>query len=190
MRRRFPDSPYMRQTATPRSSLDALDQWGIKFPLLPEDLAELVQPAPSSLAQAISPWRLSMPTLPPRHGDALDQWGIEFPIAYDELAAFGTNCRGGRSQARTSAILGARLRGISTFGAYATIVAVLVAGSASAVPSPASAGAPPTRNGPVRIVIADPAQIANLPSITEQPSATSNPTLGPTLGPTPGPTLS
>ena len=170
----------MRLTAAPRSSLDALDQWGIEFPLLPEDLAELGQPTRSSLAQAISSWRLSIPTLPPRHGDALDQWGIEFPITYDELAAFGANCRGGRSQARTSAILAGRLRGISTFGAYAAIVAVVVAGSASAIPSPASAGAPPTRNVPVLIVLGDSAQIASLPSITEQPSATSNPTLGPT----------
>jgi hypothetical protein len=190
MRRRLPDSPYMRQTAAPRSSLDALDQWGIQFPLRPEDLAELVQPTPSSLARAISSWRLSMPTLLPMHGDALDQWGIEFPITYDELAAFGTNCRGGRSQARTSAILAGRLRGVSTFGAYATIVAVLVAGSASAVPSTASAGAPPAGNAPVRIVLADPAQIASLPSIAEQPSATSNPTSDPTPGPTPDATWS
>jgi hypothetical protein len=229
----LPDSPRMRQTAAPRSSLDALDQWGIQFPLLPddlaelvqptpsslaqaisswrlsiptllprqgdaldqwgiqfpllhEDLAELVQPTPSSLAQAISSWRLSIPTLRPRHGDALDQWGIEFPIIYDELAAFGANCRGGRSQARISAILGGRLNGFSRFGAYAAIVAVVVAGSASAVPSPASAGALPTRNEPVLIVVADSAQIASLSSITEQPSATSNPT----PGPTPGATLS
>jgi len=196
----------MRLTAAPRSSLDALDQWGIEFPLLPEDLAELVQPTRSSLAQAISSWRLSIPTLPPSHGDALDQWGIEFPITYDELAAFGANCQGGRSQVRTSANLAGRLRGISTFGAYAAIVAVVVAGSASAIPSPASAGAPPTRNVPVLIVLGDSAQTASLPSITEQPSATSNPTLGPTptatlpaeqpsatsnptLGPTPTATL-
>jgi hypothetical protein len=183
----------MRQTAAPRSSLDALGQWGIQFPLLPEDLAGLVQPTPSSFAQAISSWRLSIPTLLPRHGTALDQWGIEFPITYDELVAFGANCRGGRSQARTSAILAGRLRGISTFGAYATVVAVLVAGSASAVPSTASADALPTRNAPVLVVVADSAQIASLPSITEQPPATSSPTAvptpGPTWNPTPGPTL-
>jgi hypothetical protein len=176
----------MRQTAAPRSSLDAPDQWGIQFPLLPEDLAELVQPTPSSLARAISSWRLSIPTLLPRHGHALDQWGIEFPIAYDELAAFGANCRGGRSQARTSAILGGRLHGNSKFGVCAAILAVVVAGSASAVPSTASAGALPTRTEPVLIVGADSAQIASVPSITEQPSATSNPT----PGPTPGATLS
>src|ERR1035437_2896521 len=186
MRRRLPDSPYMRQTAAPRSSLDAPDQWGIQFPLLPEDLAELVQPTPSSLARAISSWRLSIPTLLPRHGHALDQWGIEFPIAYDELAAFGDNCRGGRSQARTSAILGGRLHDNSKFGVCAAILAVVVAGSASAVPSTASAGALPTRTEPVLIVGADSAQIASVPSITEQPSATSNPT----PGPTPGATLS
>src|SRR5664280_3325864 len=184
MRRRLPDSPYMRQTAASRSSLDAPDQWGIQFPLLPEDLAELGQPTPSSLARAISSWRLSIPTLLPRHGDALDEWGIEFPIAYDELAAFGANCRGGRSQARTSAILGGRLHGSSKFGVCAAILAVVVAGSASAVPSTASAGALPTRTEPVLIVGADSAQIASLPSITEQPSATSNPTLGPTPGAT------
>jgi hypothetical protein len=175
----------MRQTAAPRSSLDALDQWGIRFPLLPDDLAELAQPTPSSLARAISSWRLSMPALLPRHGDSLDQWGIEFPVTYDELAAFGANCRGGRSQARTSAILAGRLYGISRFGAYAAILSVVVAGSASYVPSNAPAGAPPTRNEPLLIVVADPTQLASLPSITERPiaerpSATSNPTPAPT----------
>jgi hypothetical protein len=192
----------MRQTAAPRSPLVALDQWGIQFPLLPKDPAELVQPTPSSFALAISSRRLSIPRLLPRHGDALDQWGIEFPIAYDELAAFGANCRGGRSRARTSAMLDGRLHAISRLGAYAAVLAVLVAGSATAVPSTASAGALPTRNAPGPIVVADSAQIASLPSITEQPSATSNPTPGPTPGasffagqpsatwnPTPGPTL-
>ena len=188
MRRRLPDSPYMRQTAAPRSSLDVLGQWGIRFPLLPEDLAELVQPTPSSFAQAISSWRLSIPTLLPRHGDALDQWGIEFPIAYEELAAFGANCRGGRSQAWTSATLVGRLHAIPRFAAYAAILAVVVAASASAVPSTASAGALPTRNEPVPIVVADSARIASLPSITEQPSATWSPTPGATSNPTPGPT--
>jgi len=193
---RLPDSPYMRQTAAQRSSLNALDQWGIQFPLLPEDLAGLEQPAPSSLSRAISSWRLSLPTLPPKHGDVFDQWGIEFPLAYDELTAFGTSCRGGRSRARTSAILDGRMRGISSFGAYAAILAIVVAGSASVVPSTASAGAPPTRDVPVLVFVADPVQ----------PAATSHPTLGPTpsptlpteqpsqipnptLGPTPSPTL-
>jgi hypothetical protein len=187
----LPDSPYMRQTAAPRSSHNVLDQWGIQFPLLPEDLAGLSQPTPSSLSLAISSWRLSLPTWPPRHGDALDQWGIEFPLAYDELTAFGTSCRGGRSRARTSAILDGRLRGISSFGAYAAIVAIVVAGSASVVPSIASAGAPPTRNVPVIIFVADPVRpvatanptLGPTPSptlATPQPSATSNPTLGPT----------
>src|SRR5664280_248281 len=133
MRRRLPDSPCMRQTAAPRSPLDALGQWGIQFPLLPEDLAELVQTSPSSLAGASFSWRLSIPTLLWRHGDALDQWGIEYPIIYDELAAIGTNCRSARSQARTSAILGGRLHGASRFGAYAAVLAIVVAGSASAV---------------------------------------------------------
>jgi hypothetical protein len=178
----------MRQTAAPRSSLDVLGQWGIRFPLLPEDLAELVQPTPSSFAQAISSWRLSIPTLLPRHGDAPDQWGIEYPIIYDELAAIGTNCRSARSRARTSVILGGRLHGIPRFGAYAAILAVVVAASASAVPSTASAGALPTRNEPVPIVVADSARIASLPSITEQPSATWSPTPGATSNPTPGPT--
>jgi hypothetical protein len=190
----------MRQTAAPRSSFNAPDQWGIAFPLLPEDLAELVRPTPSSLAQAVSSWRHSIPTLLPRHGDGLDQWGIEFPIAYDELTAFGTNCRGGRSRARTSTMLDGRLRGISSFGAYAAILAIAVAGSASVVPSTASAGAPPTRNVPVLIFVADPVRpaataipsLAPTPSPTVspgRPSATSNPVLGPTLGPTPSPTL-
>jgi hypothetical protein len=178
----------MRQTAAPRSSLDALGQWGIRFPLLPEDLAELVQPTPSSFAQAISSWRLSIPTLLPRHGDALDQWGIEYPIIYEELAAIGTNCRSARSRARTSAILGGRLHGVPRFGAYAAVLAIVVAASASAVPSTASAGALPTRNEPVPIVVADSARIASLPSITEQPSATSSPTAEPTPGPTWNPT--
>jgi hypothetical protein len=177
----------MRFTTAPRPSPNALDQWGMLFPLRPEDLVELVQPAQSSVARAVSSWRLSLPALQ-RHGDALGQWGIEFPLAYDELAAFGTNCRGGRSQARTSAILGGRLRAVSTLGASAAIVVVLVAGSASAVPSTASAGAPPTRNLPVRIVLADSDRMASLPSITEQPSATANPTPEPTLAPTLGPT--
>ena len=180
----------MRLTAGPRSSLDALDQWGIEFPLLPEDLAELGQPTRSSLAQAISSWRLSIPTALSRHGDALDQWGIEFPITYDELAAFGANCRGGRNRARTSAVLEGRLRAAYRFGAYAAIVAVVVASSASAVLPTASAGAPPTRDVPVLLVVADSAETASLPSITEQPSATPNPTLGPTPGATlPGATL-
>jgi hypothetical protein len=178
----------MRQTAAPRSSLAALDQWGIQFPLLSADLAELVQPTPSSLAQALSSWRLSIPRLLPRHGDALDQWGIEFPTTYDELAAFGTNCRNGRSQARTSAILDGRLRGISRLPACAAILAIVVAGSASAVPTTSSAAAVPTRNEQVLIDGADSAQIATVPSITEQPPATSKPTPVPTPGPTSSPT--
>ena len=199
MRSLLPDSPYMRQTAAPRSSPTALDQWGIQFPLLPEDLVGLVQPDPSSLSRAISSWRLSLPTLPPKHGDALDQWGIEFPLAYDELTAFGTSCRGGRSRARTSAILDDRLRGISSFGAYAAILAIVVAGSASVAPSTASAGAPPTPNLPVLIFAADPVRPAATaiptlgptpsPTVAPEPEATANQTLGPTLAPTPNPTL-
>ncbi|MGZ6266612.1 MAG: hypothetical protein ACXWN4_06885, partial [Candidatus Limnocylindrales bacterium] len=178
----MPDSPYMRQTAAPRSSLAALDQWGIKFPLPPADLADLVQPTPSSFAQAIAFRRLSIPRLLPRRGDALDQWGIEFPIVYDELAAIGTNCRSARSRARISAMLDARLHASPRFGAYAAVLAVVVAGSASAVSSAASPGVLPARNEPASIVVADAAQMASLPSIAEQPPGTSNPTPGPTLG--------
>ncbi len=194
----------MRLTATRRSSLHTLDQWGIQFPLPPEDLAELSRPAQSSLARAVSAWRLSLPTLPSKHGRELDQWGIEFPLGYDELAAFGTNCRGARSLARTSALMGGRLRSLPSFGAYAAIVAIVVAGSASVVPSPASAGAPPTPNVPVLVFVADPIQPPATSNPTPEPTsalaltaellpATSSPTPGPTpsptLGPTPSPTL-
>lgn len=183
----------MRQTAAPRSPLAAPDQWGIKFPLPAADLAELVRPTPSSFARAIASRRLSIPRLLPRRGDALDQWGIEFPIVYDELASIGSNCRGGASRARTSAMLDGHLRAISRFGARAAVLAIVVAGSASAVSSAASPGALPARNGPAPMVVADAAQIASLPSIAEQPPATPIPTLGPTpvatWNPTPGPTL-
>ncbi len=181
----------MRPTTAPRSSLDAPDQWGIEFPLLPEDLAELAQPTPSGLARAISSWRLSIATLLPRHRDGLYQWGIEFPITYDEPAAFDPNCRSGRSQARTSTVLGGHLRALSRVGAYAGILAVVVAGSASAVPSTASADALSTRSEPGLMLAADSAQVASLPSTTELPSATSDPTTEPqpsaTSDPTPGP---
>jgi hypothetical protein len=163
----------MRQTAAPRSLVDALDQWGIQFPLASEEFSGVA-----------SSWRLSIAMLLPRHGDALDQWGIEFPIAYDDLAAFGANCRAGRGQARTSAILGGRLQVISRLGAYAAVMAVVVAGSAAAAPSTASAAALATRNEPALISVADSAQVANLPSTTERPSATSDPTPGSTPGAT------
>ena len=201
----------MRRTAAPRSSLDALDQWGIQFPLLPEDPDGLVLPKSPSLARAISSWRLSIPTLLPRRGATLDQWGIEFPIPIDQLAAFAQNRRSGCLEARTSVLAG-RLRGISQAGAWAAILAVVVAGSALAVDAPASAGAAPPHGAPagglsaagspVVIVEADSAQMASLPSITEEPLATSIPTPGPTPGgsltgqpspipsPTPGPTPS
>jgi hypothetical protein len=171
----------MPLAAAPRSSLDALDQWGIQFPLASQDLAELVEPT-RSVSGAVSSRRLSNLTLPPRHGDALDQWGIEFPIAYDELAAFGANCRGGRSQAWGSATLVGRLHDIPRIAAYAAILAVVVAGSASVVPSTVSADVMSTRNEPVVVVIGDSAETANLPEISEQPSAAANPTPGQTPG--------
>jgi colicin import membrane protein len=132
----------------------------------------------------------------PRRGDTPDQWGIEFPLPVEQLATFAENRRGGCLQARAS-VLGGRLRGIPQAGAWAAILAVVVSGSASAVPSTSSAGAPPTRNEPGLVLVADSAQIASLPSIAEQPSATSSATPGPTPGatstptpvPTPGPTL-
>ena len=159
MRERLPESRRMRWTSAPRSSLDALDQWGIEFVLPPEELAQFVQPAPSSPARVISSWRMSIPTLLPGHGNALAQWGIEFPLTCDELAAFGPHCRAGRGQAIDSAILAVRLRGVPRLAAYTAILAIVVASSVAAVPSTAEAG---------------------LPSITAQPSATARPPARPT----------
>ncbi len=176
----------MSQTATP--PLDALDQWGIQFPLLAQDLAELEQARSSSLAGSTSSWRFSIPTVSPARAVMLDQWGIEFPIPDEQLAAFAQNRPSGRGQARTSVLVGS-LHGISQFAALAAILAVVVAGIGPAFPASASPGAAPTDGAPVLLVLADSAQIGNLPSITEQPSAVSTPTPGPTLGPTPGPTL-
>src|SRR5450759_637193 len=186
----------MRRTAAPRSSLDALDQWGIQFALLPEELDGLEQPTSWSLARVISSWRLSIATAWPAPDDALNQWGIEFPIPDGKVAALARCRRRGRLQARTSVLLG-RLRGMSQAGAWAAILAVVVAGSAPAVNPPASDGAAPpdsapTGGQPVVVGAADSAQIGSLPSITEQPSTISNPTPGPTpsatSNPTPGPT--
>jgi hypothetical protein len=178
----------MRQTAAPWSSLDALDQWGIQFPLLPEELDGLVQPTSWSLARVISSPRLSIPTAWPAPDDALDQWGIEFPIPEGEFAALARYRRRGCLQARSS-VLGGRLRRISQVGAWAAILAVVVAGSALAVHPSASAGAAPPDGAPTggqSVVIggAESAQIESLPSITEQPSTNSNPTPGPTPGAT------
>jgi hypothetical protein len=178
----------MRQIAAPWSSLDALDQWGIQFPLLPEELDGLVQPTSWSLARVISSPRLSIPTAWPAPDDALNQWGIEFPIPEGEFAALARYRRRGCLQARSS-VLGGRLRGISQAGAWAAILAVVVAGSALAVHPSASAGAAPPDGAPtggLSVVIggAESAQIASLPSITEQPSTISNPTPGPTPGAT------
>src|SRR5664279_4028468 len=186
----------MRQTAAPWSSLDALDQWGIQFPLLPEELDGLVQPTSWSLARVISSWRLSIATAWPAPDDALNQWGIEFPIPDGEFAAPARYRRRGCLQARSS-VLSGRLRRISQAGAWAVILVVVVAGSAPAVNPPASAGAAPpdsapTGGQPVVVGAADSAQIGSLPSITEQLATISNPTPGPTPGatsnPTPGPT--
>src|SRR5450759_4752617 len=195
---RFPDSPSMRQTAAPWSSLDALDQSGVQFPRLPEDLGGLVQPTSWSLARVISSWRLSIATVRPAPDDALNQWGIEFPVPDGEFAALARYRRRGCLQAR-GYVLSGRLRGISQVGAWAAILAVVVAGSTLAVDPPASAGAAPpdsvpSGGQPVVIVGAESAQIGSLPSITEQPSTISNPTPGPTPSaistPTPGPTPS
>jgi hypothetical protein len=190
----------MRQSAAPWLSLYALDQSGIQFPLLPEEVNGLAQPTSRSLARVISSWRLSIATARPAPDDALDQWGIEFPIADGEFAGLAGYRRRGRLQARGSvlgSVLGGHRRGISQAGAWAAILAVVVAGSAPAVNPPASAGAAPphsapTGGQPALIGGADPTQIGSLPSITEQLSTFSNPTLGPTPGatsnPTPGPT--
>ena len=166
--------------------------------MLPEELDGLVQPTSWSLARVISSWRLLIATAWPAPDDALNQWGIEFPVPDGEFAALARYRRRGRLQARSS-VLGGRLRGISQVGAWAAILAVVVAGSALAVDPPASAGAAPldsvsTGGQPVVIGGAESAQIGSLPSITDEPSAVSNPTPGPTPGaisnPTPGPTPS
>jgi hypothetical protein len=177
-------------------SLDALDQWAIQFPLLPEEFNGLAEPTSRSLTRVISSWRLSTATAWPAPDDALDQWGIEFPIADGEFPALAGYRRRGRFEARGS-VLGGHMRGISQAGAWAAILAVVVAASAPAVNPPASAGAAPpdsapTSGQPAVIGGADPTQIGSLPSITEQLSTFSNPTPGPTPGatwnPTPGPT--
>jgi hypothetical protein len=188
----------MRQTAVPLSSLDALDQWGIQFLLLPEELDGLVQPTSSSLARwslarVISSWHLSIATAWPAPDDALDQWGIEFPIAYGEFATLARYRRLGIIQA-PSFVLGGHLRAISQAGAWAAIIAIVIAGSALAVSPSASAGAArpdnaptggqPTGGQPVVVAGAEPSQARSLPSITEQPSTISNPTPGPTPGAT------
>jgi hypothetical protein len=178
----------MRQTSAPWSSLDDIDQWGIQCPLLPEDFDELVQPTASSLARVISAWRFSIATAWPAPDGALDQWGIEFPVPAGEFAALARYRRHGCLQARSS-VLGGRLRAVSQAGAWAAIVAIVVAGSALAVDPPASAGAAPpdgapTAGQPVVIAAAEPTQSGSLPSITEQPSTISIPTFGPTPGAT------
>jgi hypothetical protein len=157
--------------------------------MLPEELDGLAQPTSWSLARAISSWRLSMARGRPAPDDARNQWGIEFPVPDGELAALAGYRRRGRLQGRSS-VLGGRLRGISQAGAWAAILAVVVAGSAMAVDPPASAGAAPPYSGPTGgqpVVIggAEYAQIGSLAAITEQPSPISSPTPGPTLGPTP-----
>jgi hypothetical protein len=183
----------MRRTAAPWSSLDALDQWAIQFPLLPEEFNGLAQPTSRSLTRAISSWRLSIATVWSAPDDALDQWGIEFPIADGEFPALVGYRRRGRFEARGS-VLGGHLRGISQAGAWAAILAVVVAASAPAVNPPASVGAAPPDSAPsggqpAVIGGADPTQIGSLPSITEQLSTFSNPTPGPTPGATSNPTL-
>ena len=138
----------MRQTTAPWSSVDVLDQWGIQFPLLPEELDELGQPTSWSLARAISSWRLSIATAWPEPDDALDQWGIEFPIPDGEFPPLARYRSGGCLQAR-SLVLGGRLRGMSQAGVWAAILAVVVAGSALAVNPPASDGAAPPDSAPM-----------------------------------------
>jgi hypothetical protein len=133
----------MRQCAARWASLAALDQSGIEFPLLPEELAELepfARPTSSSLAGVISSWRLSIAAVWPGPGDALDQWGIEFPIAEGEFAALARLRRGGCLQAR-SLVVGGRLRAVAQ-GGTAAILAVVVASSALAVNPAAYADAP------------------------------------------------
>jgi hypothetical protein len=179
----------MRQTAAPLSPVDALDQWGIEFPLLPGESDGRERPRSSSLAQVISSWRLSIATVWQAPGDALDQWGIEFPVPDGEFAAPAWYRRRGFLRVGSS-VPGGRLREISQAGALAAMLAVVVAGSALAVDPSASAGAAPPAGAPIGgqpMVIggADYFQIGSLPSIAAQPSTISNPTLGPTPGGTP-----
>jgi hypothetical protein len=174
----------MRQTAAPLSPVDALDQWGIEFPLLPGESDGRERPRSSSLAQVISSWRLSIATVWQAPGDALDQWGIEFPVPDGEFAAPAWYRRRGFLRVGSS-VPGGRLREISQAGALAAILAVVVAGSALAVdPSASASAAPPsgapTGGQPAVISGADSAQIVSLPSIAPQPSTIPNPTLGPT----------
>ncbi len=149
----------MRQTPAPCTSLDARDQWGIEFPLLPEDLDGLVQPTPSSLAQVISSWCLSIAAAWPAPHDALDQWGIEFQIPDGELATLARDRRRGH------------LRDISQAGALAAILAIVLAGSALAVNPLASAGAAPPDRAPAGGQL-----VVNRAADT----AIARPTLGPT----------
>jgi hypothetical protein len=154
----------MHLALAPRPSLDALDQWGIEFLLLPEEFEEF---------------------------DAVDQWGIEFPFPDGEFATPARYGGRGRLQAR-SYVLGVRPRAISQAGAWAAILAIVIAGSALAISPSLSAGAAPpsgaptdgqsTGGQPVVIGGADFAQIGSLPSITE-PLPTI---LIPALEPTPG----
>ena len=187
----------MRQIAAARSSAHALDQWGIEFPLPLEEAHDLPRPASSSLARAISSWRLSIAswrvsiaTAWLAHDGAFDQWGIEFPITEGESAALARRLRRACLQARSS-VLGVHLREISRAGALAAILAVVVSSSALAVDQSASAGSAPlatapTGGQPVVIAEAGSAQIASLPSTAgplstiAPPSTVSNPTFGPT----------
>jgi hypothetical protein len=153
----------MHLTVAAGPSVGALDQWGIEYLLLPEEFGEF---------------------------DEVDQWGIEFPVADGEFATLARYRGRGRLHARSS-VLGGRPRGISHAGAWAAILAVVIAGSALAVSPSFSAGAAPPSDAPLGVqpVVsggAESAQVGSLPSITEPLPTISNPA----VEPTPGATLS
>jgi hypothetical protein len=153
----------MHLTVAPRPSLGALDQWGIQFLLLPEEL----------------------------DASAEDQWGIEFPIPDGEFAVPARYRGRGRLHARSS-VLGGHPRGISQAGAWAAILAIVIAGSAlvvspsvsdgAAPPNGAPAGGQSTGGQPVVIGGAESPQVASLPSVTEPLPTISSPTPQPTPG--------
>jgi hypothetical protein len=174
MRRHFTDSPPMRQTAASLPPFDALDQWGIEYPLRPEDFARLDRPASSRLAAVLSRWSIPVPKIRLARPVGLDQWGIEYPIPDAQLAAF---VRHGLTERLRVATFGGRFHGAAQFGACAAIAALVIAVSAPAVFVHASAVATPTAGAPIVIVGADAVQLA--------PASTLDPTAIPAM---PGPT--
>jgi Transglycosylase SLT domain len=168
MRRHFTDSPPMRQTAASLPPFDALDQWGIEYPLVPEDFARLDRPASSRLSAIVSRWGVTLPKVRLVRPVGLDQWGIEYPIPDEQLAAFVKSGIGERLQAGLSS---GRIRSVSQLGACAAIVAMLIAVNGPAIFVHSAPGAP-TDGSAIAIVGADTAEFANLPHLTDAPPVT------------------